>query len=111
MVTFFAAVLLFCFCISNASTRIFAAVTSVVVAVLIGWCLQSTWESSDAMEAWFIGLLPSIAHTLDNARTTCHRILAIIDFRLPWESPSSGALNRAGRVRSRPDREGVGVVV
>jgi hypothetical protein len=111
MVTFFVAVLFFCFCISNTLTRIFATVTSFVVAVLIGWCIQSTWESSDAMEAWFSGLLPFIARMLGNARTTCRRILALIDFRLLGESPSSTALDRAGRVRSRPDREGVGVEV
>jgi hypothetical protein len=86
-------------------------VTSFVVAVLIGWCIQSTWESSNAMDAWFSGLLPSIARTLDNARATCYRILALIDFRLPWESPSSAALDRAGRVRSwvDSDRERVDV--
>ncbi|KAH9050808.1 hypothetical protein EDB87DRAFT_1168343 [Lactarius vividus] len=112
MMSFFVALLLFCFCISNASTRIFVAVTSVVVAVLVVWCIQNTWGSTgDAMEAWFSGLLPFIMRTLDNARAVCHRILASIYFRLRSESPSSAALDRAGSVHATSYHEGVGVVV
>ncbi|KAI9438682.1 hypothetical protein H4582DRAFT_190456 [Lactarius indigo] len=111
MMTFFIALLLFCFCISNASTRIFVAVTSVIVAVLVVWCIQNTWGSSDAMETWFSGLLPSIMRTLDNACATCHRILASIYFRPRSESLSSAALDRAGSVPATSYRGGVGVVV
>ncbi|KAH8987915.1 hypothetical protein EDB92DRAFT_1104549 [Lactarius akahatsu] len=111
MMSFFVALLLFCFCISNASTRIFVAVTSVVVAVLVVWCIQNTQGSSDAMEAWFSGLLPSIMRTLDNARPTCHRILASIYSRPHSGSPSSATLDRAGSVHATSYHEGVGVVV
>lgn len=105
MVTFFIGLLLFCFNISNASTRIFVAVTSVVVLVLVGWCIRTT------AEARFSGLLTSIQRTLDNVRAMCHRILALIDLRSQRESPSSATLNRAGSVHSSPNHEGVGVVV
>ncbi|KAH9003499.1 hypothetical protein EDB86DRAFT_2826626 [Lactarius hatsudake] len=40
MVTFFVALLLFCFGTSNTLTRIFVAVTSAVVVVLVGWCIR-----------------------------------------------------------------------
>ena len=83
---------------------------SVVVATLVVWCIQNTWGFNDAMVAWFSGLLPSITRTLDNARVTCHRIFALIDFRLLGESPSV-VLDRAGGVRSRSYREGLGIVV
>ncbi|KAI9458574.1 hypothetical protein BJY52DRAFT_411830 [Lactarius psammicola] len=108
MVTFFVALLLFCFGTSNAPTRMFVAVTSVAVAILVGWCIRSTLGSSGAMEAWSSGLLPCIARTLDNVRATFRRILAFIDRRLP---PSSVALDRAGSVHPRPYHEGVGAVV
>ncbi|KAI9458570.1 hypothetical protein BJY52DRAFT_1416360 [Lactarius psammicola] len=111
MVTFFVALLLFCFDTSNSSTRIFVAVTSVVVAVLVGWCMQSPWGSIDAMMRRFNGLLPFITYALDNARARCHQILASIDFILRQGSPSSAALGNTGDVPPIPDREGVGVVV
>jgi len=63
------------------------------------------------MKRWFSGLLVSIAHVLDNARATCHRILALNDLILCRVSPSSAALGHAGRGRSMPGREGEGVVV
>ncbi|KAI0296393.1 hypothetical protein BC826DRAFT_934163 [Russula brevipes] len=45
MVVFFIALLLLCFTISNMATRIFVGFISVLMASLIVWCIQSTWES------------------------------------------------------------------
>jgi hypothetical protein len=46
-VTFFIALLLFCFSISNASTRIFVAIISAFMATLIGLSIWTTWESTE----------------------------------------------------------------
>ncbi|KAH9989672.1 hypothetical protein BJV77DRAFT_1069397 [Russula vinacea] len=47
MVIFFIALLLFCFSISNHSTRIFVAMMSVLIATLIGWCIWTSWDSKE----------------------------------------------------------------
>ena len=47
MVIFFVALLLFCFSISNHSTRIFVAIMSVLMAALIGWCIWTDWDSRE----------------------------------------------------------------
>ena len=53
MVIFFIELLLFCFSISNHSTRIFVAIMSVLVAALIGWGVWTAWESEeDEDEVW-----------------------------------------------------------
>jgi hypothetical protein len=52
MVIFFIALLLLCFRISNASTRIFVAIASVVMAALIGWCIRIVWESTEEEDVW-----------------------------------------------------------
>ena len=52
MATFFIALLLFCFTISNTSTRVFVAVVSVVVAALIIWCILLGWTSSVDYGVW-----------------------------------------------------------
>jgi hypothetical protein len=52
MVTFFIALLLFCFTISNTSTRAFVAVISVIVAVLIVWCIQLARISTQDLYVW-----------------------------------------------------------
>ncbi|KAH9164847.1 hypothetical protein EDB89DRAFT_386276 [Lactarius sanguifluus] len=111
MVTFFVALLLFCFGTSNTLTRIFVAVTSVVVVVLVGWCIQSTWGSIGTMGTWFSGLLSFISHwhALVSTRATCDRILALVDFRPHRESSSSPASDPANNVHSMPDRVVVGV--
>jgi hypothetical protein len=44
MVMFTMALLLFCFTISNVSTRIFVAIMSVLVATLIGWSIWTSWD-------------------------------------------------------------------
>jgi hypothetical protein len=57
---FFVALLLVCFGTSNLSTRIFIAVTSVMVAVLVGWCILWSWRSGDSGKVWFNSLLLSL---------------------------------------------------
>jgi hypothetical protein len=47
MVIFFIALLLFCFSISNAPTRIFVAMMSVLMVALMGWGIWTAWESED----------------------------------------------------------------
>ncbi|KAF8258667.1 hypothetical protein EI94DRAFT_1691246 [Lactarius quietus] len=105
LVTFFCGLLFFCFSISNPSTRVFVAVTSVVVFVPVVLCIRSTTD------ARFSGLLASILRTLYNVWVTCLRIFAVIGSRLRRESPSSATPNRAGGGRSSPDHEAVGVDV
>ncbi|KAH9171928.1 hypothetical protein EDB89DRAFT_2174042, partial [Lactarius sanguifluus] len=65
MVMFSIALLLLCFSISNVSTRISVAVTSVIVAALIVWCIHSAWESSEEKGVWLDRFLPYIKHVLD----------------------------------------------
>jgi hypothetical protein len=52
MVIFFIALLLFCFSISNASTRTFVAISSVILGTLIGWCIRTAWESTEDEDVW-----------------------------------------------------------
>ena len=52
MVIFFVALLLFCFTISNILTRIFVAISSVLLATLIGWCIWTAWESAEDEDIW-----------------------------------------------------------
>ena len=52
IVIFFVALLLFCFSISNASTRIFVATMSVLMFTLIGWCIRAAWEFTEDEYVW-----------------------------------------------------------
>jgi len=52
MVIFFIALLLYCFNISNVTTRIFVAISSVLLATLIGWCIRTAWESTEDDDVW-----------------------------------------------------------
>ena len=52
MVIFFIALLLFCFSISNVSTRIFVAISSVILATLIGWCIRTAWKTTEGEDVW-----------------------------------------------------------
>lgn len=52
MVIFFVALLLLCFSISNTSTRAFVTVMTVITAVLIMWCIQLAWESTEDFDLW-----------------------------------------------------------
>ena len=52
MVIFFVALLLFCFSISNVSTRIFVTISSVLVITLIGWCIRIIRQSTEDEDVW-----------------------------------------------------------
>ena len=62
MVTFFIALLLSSFTISNPATRISIGLISALVFVLTVWCIWTGWESSDGGGAtvWLDGFRPSI---------------------------------------------------
>ncbi|KAF8260932.1 hypothetical protein EI94DRAFT_1747257 [Lactarius quietus] len=92
MVNFFYGLLLFCISSSNTGSKIGNGV-SLVVAIPFLQFIGSTWGSTNAVKVWFSGLLQCIKQVPDDARAVYHRILASIDFG------------------SRPDREGVRVVV
>ncbi|KAI0250653.1 hypothetical protein BJV78DRAFT_1393295 [Lactifluus subvellereus] len=57
MVIFFIALLLFCFSISNISTRIFVSVMSVMMAPLVVGCILTSWHSSDDIGLWHDSLV------------------------------------------------------
>jgi hypothetical protein len=104
MMMFSIAVLLFCFSISNPPTRIFVAVTSVIVAALIWWCIKSSWESS---EDWVSSSLRSyFSRALDHIRGVVNGFFALI---LRRESPPSLPYGHAGNLQVIPDRERVDV--
>ncbi|KAF8258666.1 hypothetical protein EI94DRAFT_1110391 [Lactarius quietus] len=103
MALFFIALLLFCFSISNRSTRIFVAVTSIMMAALIWWCIQSFREYCDDSER---GMLASrlrlfVAHAQCNVRIWCYNFFARVARR---ESPFS-----YGHSSAMPGHESVGV--
>jgi len=66
MVIFFIALLLFCFSISNTATRVFVSIMSLLVAILIIWCIRMAWESTEGEEdVWQESLI-----TLRRARSS-----------------------------------------
>jgi hypothetical protein len=80
---FFVALLLVCFGMSNLPTRIFVAVTSVMVAVLVGWCVLWSWRSGDSGKVWFNGLLLSITRAFG---VIGHRLICLIPRRVRQSS-------------------------
>jgi hypothetical protein len=52
MVTFFIALLIFCYRISNPATRVSVSIASVFVAILIIWCIRTAWESTEGEDVW-----------------------------------------------------------
>lgn len=56
MVIFFIALLLFCFSISNTLTRIFVAISSVLLVVLVGGCIWTDWESTENDQIWKVSV-------------------------------------------------------
>jgi len=85
MVMFFVALLLACFGISNLPTRIFVAVTSVMVAVLVGWCILWSWRSGDSGKVWFNSLILSLTHVFGVTRD---RFIRLIPRRAQQSSPA-----------------------
>lgn len=52
MVTFFIGLLIFCFRISNPATRISVTIASVIVSILVIWCIRTAWESTEGEDVW-----------------------------------------------------------
>ncbi len=102
------ALLLLCFSISNLSTRIFVAVTSVMVAALIGWCIRTAWESSDESGVWLSSFLPYVTRALDHIYGVRNNFFTRI---LRRENPSSLGFGHSGSLHRIPDRERVDVRV
>ncbi|KAI9438667.1 hypothetical protein H4582DRAFT_189065 [Lactarius indigo] len=109
MVMFSIALLLLCFSISNLSTRISVAVTSVVVAALIVWCIRSAWESSEEKGVWLDRFLPYITNALEHVHSVRNDFFSLI---LRRGNPSSLPYGHSGGSLHRiPDRERVDVHV
>ena len=101
------ALLLFCFSISNPSTRIFVAVTSVMVAALIGWCIRNAWESSEDRWLWIDRILPHITRAMDYVHGVRNDIFTFI---LRCVSPTSLPYgHHSGSLQAIHDRERGGV--
>jgi len=65
MVTFFIALLLLCFTISNRATRISVLIMSVLVVSLIVWCIRTAWQSTEGEDLWRDSLVV-LRRTRDN---------------------------------------------
>jgi hypothetical protein len=52
MVIFSIALLLLCFTISNAPTRSFVAVMSVLMTAVVLWCIRTAWDTTDDIDVW-----------------------------------------------------------
>jgi len=68
MVMFFVALLLVCLGTSNLPTRIFIAVTSVMMVVLVGWCILWSWRSGESGKVWFNSLPLSLTRAFGATR-------------------------------------------
>jgi len=106
MVTFSIALLLFCFSISNPLTRIFVAVTSVIMAALIGWCIHGAWESSEEKGMWIGRMLPYFKRAVDHFHAARRDILPPI---LRRGSRPSLLYDRSVSLSAIPNRERVNV--
>ena len=100
------ALLLFCFSISNPSTRISVAVTAVMVAALIGWCMQWAREYSYSKAMWASHALPYITRLLNRVRGLLIDMFSLISRR---ESPPSLPGGHSGSLQAIPEHEIVGV--
>jgi hypothetical protein len=54
---FFVALLLFCFNISNTSTRAVVSAMSALVVVLVMWCVRITWQPTEDYDVWHESLV------------------------------------------------------
>ncbi|KAI9458569.1 hypothetical protein BJY52DRAFT_1169896 [Lactarius psammicola] len=78
MVMFFIALLFVFLRSSDLSMQIFAAVTSVMVAVPIWWCILWSYRSGDSGKVWFNSLPLSIRHALGFPRVIHDRFIRLI---------------------------------
>ena len=82
----FVALLIFSFNISNVSTRVFVATLSVILATLIGWCIWTTWKSTENDGIWEI----SMAVFERTARVLFERIEQLDPYRTRrWDAPTA----------------------
>ena len=104
--TFSVALLLFCFTISNISTRIATGTMSAVIAALVAWCILTAWESGDGRGVWqdslLIMMLLRAGYRLF-ARLK-HFVLVLISLR-PF--PTRRTSEDVHSVHSMADRHGV----
>ncbi|KAI9458568.1 hypothetical protein BJY52DRAFT_1212082 [Lactarius psammicola] len=84
MVMFFIALMLVCFRISNLPTRVFIAVISVMVTVLVWWCILWSWRSGDSGKLWYNSLPLSIRRALGAPRV----IIRLMTRRAHQSSPA-----------------------
>ena len=85
---FFVALLLVCFGTSNLPTRIFIAVTSVMVAVLVAWCILWSWRSGDSGKVWFNSLLLSLTRAFGHTRVIGGQFIRLKLRRAHQSSPA-----------------------
>ena len=85
---FFVALLLVCFSNSNLSTRIFVAMTSVMVTFIVGWCILWSWRSGDSGKVWFNSLLVSVTRAFGVTRVICDRFVRLISRTAQQSSPA-----------------------
>ncbi|KAI0248227.1 hypothetical protein BJV78DRAFT_1237684 [Lactifluus subvellereus] len=103
MVMFFIALLLFCFSISNISTRIFVSVMSVMMAPLVVGCILTSWRSSDDGELWHDSLAV-LKRSRDGVSARLkHFVLGT--FRLHYTRPTSHPPDVDGSTHSMTERQ------
>jgi hypothetical protein len=102
MVMFFIALLLFSFCYSNTSTRVFVTVASALLSVLTLWCIGRAWESSDGAEVWFSSLRPSITNAFSHARNKCPNLLAVMS---RWGHLAAHTQEHGNSAQTTPNHE------
>jgi hypothetical protein len=107
MVIFSVALLLFCFTISNTSTRIATGTMSAVVAALVAWCIRTAWESGDTRGVRQDSLLTLRREGDRLFARLKHFVLVLIPFR-PF--PTRRASEDVHSVHSMVDRQPEGGV-
>jgi len=102
MVIFSVALLLFCFTISNTSTRIATGTMSAVIVALVAWCIRTAWKSGDSR-----GLRQDSLLTLRRARDRLFARLKhfVLVLSIPLSPPED-----VHNVHSMVDRQGQGGV-
>ena len=78
MVTFFVALLCFCFVISNPWTRVIVGLTSALVVALTVLSLRTAWGSRNAFQVWVDGFLPYLVGPLQRIRGSVGRLVPFV---------------------------------
>ena len=86
---FLVALLLVCFGTSNLPTRIFVAVTSVIVAFLVAWWGLWSWRSGgDGGKVWFNSLLVFLTRAFGHTRVIGGQFIRLKLRRAHQSSPA-----------------------